>query len=318
MPLRRLVVALIAGGLLFSSAAADAQDLRERGQNVAPAQAADAARVMTDVKYGPHQRNVMDIWLARSDKPTPVLVSIHGGGFRAGNKSVEPALRDQCLAAGISVVAITYRLSQDAIAPASFHDSARAIQFIRHNSKEWNLDPKRIAATGGSAGAGLSLWLGFHDDLADTGSADPVLRQSSRLSGMVVNDGQSSYDPRVIRRLFPGTDTYKHPALSQLYDVDLDQLDNLPAEKYKLFEEVSPVDHLTKDDPPAMLVYGNPLNAQITSPEIGAHHPKFGVLLKEKMDALGIRCEVYAAGEKMGGGQTTTPFAFLKQVLGVE
>lgn len=316
MPLRRSAFALIAGGLLFCSAASDAQQPRERGQNIAPA--ADAARVMTDVKYGPHQRNVMDVWLARSDKATPVLVSIHGGAFRAGNKGVDPAVRDQCLAAGISVVAIAYRLSHDAIAPASFHDSARAIQFIRHNAREWNLDPKRIAATGPSAGAGLSLWLGFHDDLADKGSADPVLRQSSRLSGMVVNDGQSSYDPRVIRGLFPGTDTYKHPALSLLYDVDLDRLDNLPAEKYKLFEEVSPINHLTKDDPPAMLIYGNALDAQITSQEIAAHHPKFGVLLKEKMDAVGVRCEVYAAGQKVGGGQTTTPLAFLKQVLGVK
>jgi acetyl esterase/lipase len=318
MLLRLLIVAFIAGGLLFSRAAADAQQPRERGQSVAPAPAADSARVMPDVKYGPHQRNVMDVWLARSEKPTPVLVSIHGGGFRSGNKSVEPALRDRCLAAGISVVAITYRLSQDAIAPASFHDSARAIQFIRHNATEWNLDPKRIAATGGSAGAGLSLWLGFHDDLANKASADRVLRQSSRLSGMVVHEAQSSYDPRVIRDLFPGTETYKHPALSLLYDVDLERLDNLTAEKYKLFEEVSPINHLTKDDPPAMLIYGNRLDAQITNQEIGAHHPKFGALLKEKMDALGIRCEVYAAGEKLGGGQTTTPFAFLKQVLGVQ
>lgn len=153
--------------------------------------------------------------------------------------------------------------------------------------------------------------------LADPDSADPVLRQSSRLSGMVVNDGQSPYDPRVIRELFPGTDTYKHPALRQLYDVDLDQLDNLTPEKYKLFEEVSPINHLTKDDPPAMLIYRSPLDAPITSQEIGAHHPKFGVLLKEKMDALGIRCEVYAAGERMGGGHTTTPIEFLKRVLGV-
>jgi len=316
MQLRRLVVALIAGGWLFSNAAAEAQQSRENGQNVSSP--ANAAKVMTDVTYGLHQRNVMDVWLARSDRPTPVLVSIHGGGFRAGNKGVEPALLNQCLAAGISVVAITYRLSQDAIAPAAFHDSARAIQFIRQNADEWNLDPKRIAATGGSAGAGLSLWLGFHDDLADPDSDDPVLRQSSRLSGMVVNNGQSSYDPRVIRDLFPGTDTYRHPALSQLYDVDLDQLDKLTAEKYKLFEEVSPINHLTKNDPPAMLMYQSPLDARITSQGIGIHHPKFGVLLKEKMDALGIRCEVYAAGERIGGGQTTTPIDFLKQVLGVQ
>jgi len=45
------------------------------------------------------------------------------------------------------------------------HDCARAIQFLRSKAARWNIDPKRIAATGGSAGAGISLWLGFHDDL---------------------------------------------------------------------------------------------------------------------------------------------------------
>jgi hypothetical protein len=85
-----------------------------------------------DVKYGPHRRNVMDVWLAQSDKPTPVLVSIHGGGFRGGNKSVSGGILKGCLDSGISVVAITYRLTDEAIAPAQFLDSARAIQFIRH------------------------------------------------------------------------------------------------------------------------------------------------------------------------------------------
>jgi acetyl esterase/lipase len=73
-----------------------------------------------DVKYGPHERNVMDVWLAKSDKPTPVLVSIHGGGFQGGDKSVDAGLLRQCLDSEISVVAITYRFSWQAIAPASF------------------------------------------------------------------------------------------------------------------------------------------------------------------------------------------------------
>ncbi len=60
-----------------------------------------------DVKYGPHERNVMDVWLAKSDKPTPVLVSIHGGGFRGGDKSVDAGILNQCLDSGISVAAIS-------------------------------------------------------------------------------------------------------------------------------------------------------------------------------------------------------------------
>ena len=270
-----------------------------------------------DVKYGPHDRNVMDVWLAKSDKPTPVLVSIHGGGFLGGNKSVSAGILNQCLESGISVVAITYRFSSQAIAPASFHDSARAVQFTRHHAKEWNLDPTRFAATGGSAGAGISLWLGFHDDLADPDSEDPVLRHSTRLSCMFVSAGQSSYDPRFIRKLFPEFETYKHGALASLFDVDLDNLDDLPDEKYRLFEEVSPIHHLTKDDAPAMLSYGGSLDQEVTNVNIGIHHARFGKVLKEKMDALGIRCEVHAGNKVLGGGQPVSPIDFMKQAFGM-
>ena len=104
-----------------------------------------------DVKYGPYERNLVDFWQAKSSQPTPVLVSIHGGGFVKGEKSVSPQLLQECLHSGISVAAINYRYSTQAIAPACFHDCARAVQFIRSKAKEWNIDPTRVAATGGSA-----------------------------------------------------------------------------------------------------------------------------------------------------------------------
>ncbi len=245
-----------------------------------------------NVRYGPHERQVMDVWLAESSKPTPVLVSIHGGGFRGGNKSVDAGLLKECLASEISVVAITYRLSNVAIAPAQFHDSARAIQFVRHNAEKWNIDPERFASTGGSAGAGLSLWLGFHDDLADPDNDDPVRRQSSRLTCMAVYNGQTSYDPRFIRELFPENDTWRHPALAQLYDVDLNRLDDLPAEKYRLFEEVSALPHVTEGDAPALLMYASRFDTKITSQGIGIHHPRFGAVLEKKMKNLNLECQV--------------------------
>jgi len=284
------------------------KQLRPQPETRGPAQPA----TQPDVKYGPHDRNVMDVWLAKSDRPTPVLVSIHGGGFQGGNKSVSGDLLSQCLESGISVVAITYRLSDQAIAPAQFLDSARAIQFIRYKAKEWNLDPKRIAATGGSAGAGLSLWLGFHDDLADPSNADPVRRESTRLTCMSVYGGQTSYDPRFIRDLFPGSNVYKIGALAKLFDMDPNNLDDLPQEKYKLFEECSPITHLTKDDPPAQLIYGMSMDAA------DIHSPRFGKALKEKMDALGIRCDVYVGGEVLGGGERVSTIDFVKQAFGME
>ena len=55
-----------------------------------------------------------------------------------------------------------------------------SLQTIRSKAKEWNLDPERIACYGGSAGAGISLWLAFHEDLADPNSDDPIARQSTQ------------------------------------------------------------------------------------------------------------------------------------------
>jgi len=272
----------------------------------------------SDVKYGPFSRNVMDVWLAKSDKPTPVMVSIHGGGFSSGNKAVSPDLLEECLKSGISVVASTYRLSGEAIAPAQFLDSARAIQFIRSKAKEWNLDPSRIAASGGSAGAGISLWLGFHDDLADPKNEDPVLRQSTRLTCMAVFNAQTSYDPRFIRDLFPGTDTYKIGALAMLFRMDPNDLDQLPKEKYRLFEECSPLTHLTKDDAPALLVYSSTVETPIRDQSVGIHHPRFGKALKEKMDALGVECQVHTGVEKGSGEHTKLTMDFVKRQFGMK
>lgn len=271
-----------------------------------------------EVKYGPHERNVLDFWQAESKQPTPLLISIHGGGFTQGNKSVQPQLLKECLDNGISVAAITYRYSTQAIAPAPFQDGARAVQFLHSRAREWNIDPKRLAATGGSAGAGISLWLGFHKDLADSKSEDPILRQSTRLTCAFVFEGQTSYDPRFIRKLFPGKDIYKIGALRKLFDADLDKLDDLPAEKYKLFEEVSAINHLSKDDPPVLLFYNNPIDAEITNQGIGIHHPLFGKALKEQMDALKIPCEVNAAGKRLGGGTPTRPIDFLQEHFGMK
>jgi hypothetical protein len=106
--------------------------------------------------------------------------------------------------------------------------------------------------------------------------------------------------------------------LAKLFGVDLNQLDDLPAGKYKLFEEVSAINHVTKDDPPVLLIYSRPLDAEVTSQGIGIHHALFGKALKEKMDELGIPCEVVAGVRRLGEGTPTKVIDFLKEHLGVQ
>jgi acetyl esterase/lipase len=265
--------------------------------------------------YGPHQRNVLDLWKAKSDQPTPVVVFIHGGGFRGGDKSaVSGALVAACLENGISVAAVNYRLSPEVSFPAHYRDCARAIQVLRHRAKEWNLDPKRFAATGGSAGAGTSLWLGFHDDLADPKNEDPVLRESTRLSCMAVQGAQSTYDPRVIKEIVGGR-AHEHPALPDFYGLKPDELNSPKA--HKVYVDASPITHLSPGDPPAWMFYSEPRGPlpNDARPGQGIHHINFGTDLKERMDKLGIECIVRHADERVD--QTKEMVAFFKKYFGM-
>jgi hypothetical protein len=282
--------------LLSSGAAARGQ---EQSQSVSPAKPRPDEE---NVKYGPHERNVLDLWIAKSDKPAPLVLFIHGGGFRNGDKAAlsEGNLKTY-LDSGFSVAAINYRLTSTAPAPAAYLDCARALQFLRANAKKWKLDPKLVASTGGSAGAGTSMWLAFHDDLADPKSKDPLARESTRLTCIAVDNGQSSYDPRFAEKIgIPRPNFERHPFFFPFYAITAEEIDTPKA--YKRYEEAAPITYLTKDDPPAMLNYNLPNETvtEKTSLNQIAHHPKFGIALKEQMDKLGIECIVQYLGHPEG------------------
>ncbi len=245
-------------------------------------------------RYGPDERNVFDLWKPRSLKPTPLVVFIHGGGFAGGRKENLP--EDQLKAmldSGFAVMAINYRLVPKARYPDIYLDGVRAIQYARYNAKDLNIDKKKIAATGGSAGAIVSLWTGFHDDLADRKNPDPVLRESSRLKAMAIFAGQSTLVPSVIAARL-GDLVLQHPGakgtLLGLFGLKAEDMNDPTSQK--LFMDASPVTHLTKDDPPVWAFYSvakKPVTAE-TSMGDAIHHPTFGVILKEEMDKVKVKC----------------------------
>jgi acetyl esterase/lipase len=259
-----------------------------------------------NISYGPYTRNVLDLWQAKSPLPTPLVVYFHGGEFVAGDKSsLDPVLLDRLLAAGISVAAINIRYSkQFAPYPFPMRDAVRGLQFLRNQARQWNLDSKRVGATGIGSGGTLALWIGFHDDLADLPKANPVLRESSRLSAVAAQDAQTTYDPRVVTGLV-GEQATRHPALAAFFGMTNYNERNGAA--LPLFTDASPVSELSKDDPPVLLIYTEPDKPLPAGAEPGAgiHHPRFGFYLRDRMERLGLECSV-AIMDKPGIKPTST------------
>ena len=250
----------------------------------------------SEISYGKHERNVLDFWKAESDSPTPVAFVIHGGGWKGGSKERLNRFADSnaLLEAGISVVAINYRYVTSTEKPpvkAPLHDAARALQFVRSKAREWNLDKKRIGAAGGSAGACSSLWLAFHDDLADPNSKDPVARESSRLTCAAVTGAQTTLDPKQMVEWTPNSRYGGHAfGLRSFADFLKQRQKILP-----WIAEYSPYALVSKDDPPVYLIYRTP-------PAIGknqkdpTHTSNFGVKLQENCKAQGVDCELVYPG----------------------
>lgn len=252
-----------------------------------------------DVSYGEHPQQAFDIWLAESKdgKPTPICIFIHGGGFRGGDKRAIPRNTvDRYLEAGISFASMNYRLSNggEFPYPTAMHDSARGLQFIRSKAGEWNLDPQRVACFGGSAGAGISLWLAFHDDLADPESDDPIARQSTRILAAGTTNGQSTYDMRTLREWFGLPDLETESALVSFYNMRKGETPDTPRVA-KLAEDASPINHLSKDDKVAVhMSYSRP-NTPVTKdthPSEWVHHALLGLKLQEAMRKLDFECVV--------------------------
>ncbi len=260
-----------------------------------------------DVAYGKHPKQVLHFWKAESDKPTPLVFFIHGGGWRGGDRLAGlQATLPMYLKAGISVVSVEYRFIQEAqedkVVPpvkAPLHDAARALQFVRSKAAEWNIDKTRVGASGGSAGACTSLWLAFHDDLADPKSEDPVARESTRLFCAGVMGAQTTLDPQQMKDWTPNSVYGGHAfGVVRPKGKGTTEFELFLAEREKLLpwiNEYSPFALVTKDDPPVYLFYNS-------APELGkeqkdpTHTANFGVKLQERLKAAGVACELAYPG----------------------
>ncbi len=258
--------------------------------------------------YGSHPRQVLDFYPAKSEKPTPVVFYIHGGGWRGGDKKTNP---QAFLAKGISVVAINYRYVQNGVeenveppVKAPLGDAARALQFVRSKAEEWNLDKVRIGATGGSAGACSSLWLAFHDDMADPTSDDPIARESTRLYCAAVNGAQVSLDPKELREWMPNYGYGAHAFGLPTFQALIDQRQ----EVRPWIKEYSPIEHVSQDDPPIALFYSGEVPVVGSSPKDPTHSGIMGVKLAERLKAANVDVVLVHPGQSHSMYESSTDY----------
>ena len=283
---------------------ATVRDKMQKRQNSGkPSNQGQMVPTHANIKYGEHERNVFDLWLAKSKKPTPLAIYIHGGGFISGNKEkVSQQVVTQLLDAGISVASINYRyLSIDTPLPTSHHDARRALQFMRSKAKEWNIDKSRVAAFGGSAGAQICMWLAYSDEMAKPKSEDPIELESTRLTCVATMGGQTTNEIEFWKEMITGlmgseikTEGLVRP-LGGLVDPEKVRMatwgSNTLDKANKKAARHSALNLVSEDDPPIFMSYGMAPSAKPPENKIRVrgwliHHVNLGIALKEKTDTL--------------------------------
>ncbi len=186
----------------------------------------------------------MDLYFPKNlAQPVPVVVYVHGGGWRSGDKREGAGIQYAAalVERGYLFASINYRLAPQEKWPAQIQDVKCAIRHLRANAATYHLDPKRIGAIGGSAGGHLVAMLGLTDAGAgfDVGEYSD---QSSRVQAVVDLFGPADLTVRHFTE-------YQADIVRQAFGV------TVPGDP--ILVQASPVTYISKDDPPFLILQGD-------------------------------------------------------------
>lgn len=173
--------------------------------------------------------------------PVPVIVYIHGGGWRAGNKDGHIKQAIEAAQHGYVSATVGYRFAPDHLFPAQVEDVQCAIRYLRAHADELKIDPSRIGAIGYSAGAHLSMMLGTVEEPMGDKTHLQWPDQSSKVQAVVAYFGPTNLES-------PYPDVTK-PILETFLGGKLD-------EKKEAVRQASPVTHVNKGDAPTLIFQG--------------------------------------------------------------
>jgi acetyl esterase/lipase len=247
------------------------------------------------------------------------VIYVHGGGFTSGDKDFVYTVQSggawdfptdirYFLQNNIAFATIRYTYlnntgeTEGVKKPMS--DVRRALQYIRSRASDFNINKNKIVLAGNSAGAGTSLWIALNTDFADAQNNDPVLKESSRVKGVVARETQASYniEDRWVNDVFIDYGITWSQMLAnetgniqKIYGVSSNAQYESPAiDAYRA--EVDMLSLMTADDPE---IWINNTLREVVNPynpynqDIPSHHAFHARELKERADAVGVKNVTY-------------------------
>lgn len=199
---------------------------------------------MQNISYASnHDAQVCDIFLPERTTLTPVIVLVHGGGFKFGDQGmtvIQPVI-ERAVAEGYAVVSVDYRKSGDAVFPAALADVKAAVRYVRANAEKFDFDTDKIVIWGESAGAYLSAMTALTPEVeALNGDVTENADQSSEVAALVDFYGpiefytlQDESDALDMGKEFNGESSFESAFLGQALDVDKEKTYETYWETYK-------------------------------------------------------------------------------------
>jgi len=255
---------------------------------VAAATMLAGGKVLRDLEYAQVDGISLRLDLYLPDRPSgeslPVVVWIHGGGWRAGSK--ERTIAPRVLGDEYVVASIDYRLSQQAVFPAQIHDCKAAVRWLRAHAGIYRIDPDRIGVWGSSAGGHLVALLGTSTGVAELeGAVGEHLDQSSAVQAVC-----DFYGPTDLTVMIGQTSAIDHGGADSPEGL---LLGGPVAEHPELAALASPVTHVDSSDPPFLIVHGD---ADRTVPY------EQSVALHQALAAAGVDATLHIVGRAGHGG----------------
>jgi acetyl esterase/lipase len=210
----------------------------------APIAVPENVELLSGLQYStlgdPQQK--LDLYLPKgNDKPLPLLIFIHGGGWTSGKTTDYKYYCVRYAQRGYVVASITYRFADKFPYPACVQDAKCAVRFLRANADKYHIDKARVAAIGGSAGGHLAMMLGYSSSVKELEGDGGYPEQSSAVQAVVDLYGPTDmtvpavHNNSTLRKFFAGKSYEEAP---------------------DLYAQASPITHVAKDSPPTLIMQG--------------------------------------------------------------